>query len=306
MHPFSKEYWWVLGLFPLAFVLFSGIAFILNSKRDVGLGMLSARPGPAKASSGLLSPIGLAWRLQKGTLIGWTVGIAVMGITVGMVAEEFKNLFTENDGAGEFLETIGGTGTFTDILFAAMFSLMAIVIAAYGIQALLRIRSEEASGKVELVVGAAVSKPRWMLSHIACAFGGIVVLSIVFALTTAVSYILIADGQWSLVPKLLEAAFVYIPAILTLASVAIAIFGLLPRAAIAIAWSSLAICLLLAQFGELLKLPAWALNVSPFTHTPTAPTEAITAQPLLILSGIAILLLAIGLASFRRRDLATS
>jgi ABC-2 type transport system permease protein len=61
-----------------------------------------------------------------------------------------------------------------------------------------------------------------------------------------------------------------------------------------------------ALFGDSFELPAWFQQASPFTHTPEAPLEAVTAAPLLALGAIVVLLLAGGLAGFRRRDLASS
>ena len=53
-----------------------------------------------------------------------------------------------------------------------------------------------------------------------------------------------------------------------------------------------------------LQLPAWAQDISPFTHTPKLPAADLTALPVLGLIAIAAALVAAGLASFRRRDLA--
>jgi ABC-2 type transport system permease protein len=61
-----------------------------------------------------------------------------------------------------------------------------------------------------------------------------------------------------------------------------------------------------ALFGDSFELPAWFQQASPFTHTPEAPLEAVTAAPLLIIGAIVVLLLAGGLAGFRRRDLAST
>jgi len=61
-----------------------------------------------------------------------------------------------------------------------------------------------------------------------------------------------------------------------------------------------------ALFGDSFELPAWFREASPFTHTPEAPFEAVTAAPLLVIGVIVVLLLAGGLAGFCRRDLVSS
>ena len=55
------------------------------------------------------------------------------------------------------------------------------------------------------------------------------------------------------------------------------------------------------ELGEILKLPQWLLDVSPFTHVPAEP---FAAAPLLWLGAAALVLGTLGFAAFRRRDLA--
>jgi ABC-2 type transport system permease protein len=51
-----------------------------------------------------------------------------------------------------------------------------------------------------------------------------------------------------------------------------------------------------------LKLNQRVLDISPFTHIPKVPGTAVTATPLVWLTAIVALLVAAGLAGFRRRD----
>jgi ABC-2 type transport system permease protein len=86
----------------------------------------------------------------------------------------------------------------------------------------------------------------------------------------------------------------------------VAAFALLPRWAPAIAWSALAISLVMGQLGALLQLPQPVLNMSPFTHVPAVPAQPMEALPVIVLLAFAFGLGAIGFAAFRRRDLALS
>ena len=74
MHPFSGERWWPALLPVVASVALVGAALALFVRRDVGSGLWPSRPGPGRASSRLLGTLGLAWRLQRGSIIGWTTG----------------------------------------------------------------------------------------------------------------------------------------------------------------------------------------------------------------------------------------
>src|SRR5699024_2118993 len=111
-------------------------------------------------------------------------------------------------------------------------------------------------------------------------------------------------GESDRVGEMLLAAVVFLPAILLVAAFAIACYGAAPRATglarLLVAWVVLVLFL-----GELLRLPDWVRNVSPFTHTPLLPGADLEAAPLLVLGGIALALLVVGALGFRRRDIAS-
>jgi ABC-2 type transport system permease protein len=97
----------------------------------------------------------------------------------------------------------------------------------------------------------------------------------------------------------------YAPAVWVLVGVAVALFGLAPRAAAAV-WGLLAFCFLVGMLSELLDLPGWVNALSPFEHVPLLPAADLDLVPLVALTAIAAGLVTLGLAGFRRRDLASS
>jgi len=62
-----------------------------------------------------------------------------------------------------------------------------------------------------------------------------------------------------------------LPSALVLASVAVFFFGLLPRAAVAGAWTAVGLAVAIALFGQVLQLSHWVMDISPFTHAPRLP-----------------------------------
>jgi len=112
-------------------------------------------------------------------------------------------------------------------------------------------------------------------------------------------------GDWGQLPRLVGAALVNVPAVWLLAAIALALFGLIPRA-VAATWAVLAFCLVVGVLGQSLDLPEWAVNLSPFQHTPALPADDLTMAPLLAMTAVAAGLVFIGFASFRRRDLTLS
>jgi ABC-2 type transport system permease protein len=107
------------------------------------------------------------------------------------------------------------------------------------------------------------------------------------------------------IPRLIGVALVYLPAVWLVVAVAVVGFGWLPRVSAVVAWTAVGYCAIVALFGDSFELPGWVQQASPFTHTPEAPFEAVTAAPLLAIGAIVVLLLAGGLAGFRRRDVAS-
>lgn len=303
LYPYTKERWWVFALFAVFSLVVIAVAFYLNGHRDLGRGLVETRRGPANAPKSLHTAWGLARRLQRGVLRGWVIGIAIMGVMLGLISKEFENLFKDNADAQSFLEQLGGEGGFNDMFFAAMMAIMAICIGGYVVQALQRMRTEEASGQLEGVLATSVSRQGWMLSHIGYATMGVVLQLLVLGVTSGISYVLIADASWSEAWDVILSAVVHIPAVLALGGFAVAVFGAFPRASIAVSWSAFGAALLIGQFGEVLKLPQAVMNLSPFTHTPNYPVESIAATPLLLIATAAVAFTAAGIALFRRRNL---
>ncbi|HEY5879966.1 MAG TPA: hypothetical protein VIU11_13725, partial [Nakamurella sp.] len=58
----------------------------------------------------------------------------------------------------------------------------------------------------------------------------------------------------------------------------------------------------LGQLGELLQLPQWIMNLSPYSHVPQVPVAAMDWTPMVVLTLVAAALMAIGVVGFRRRD----
>ncbi|MGN9910495.1 ABC transporter permease [Phytohabitans sp. LJ34] len=306
MRQYEGDRWWVLVLPLSAFVATVAAAFALTSRRDVGMGMVPARRGPSGATPALLSPLGLAWRLQRGTLLGWGVAMVAYGATVGSLTKTVEDALGENQGTADTISKLAGgsSSNLLDTFYAAMMAFYGAMAAAYVVQALMRPRAEEAGGPAEAVLATGTGRLTWLASHVAVAVVGAAVLLAASGAATGLVADLSGSDQGSQVGELTGAALVQLPAALILAGFAVAVFGLLPRLAVGLAWAAFAVSLIVGQLGELLGLPQAVRDISPFTHVPAVPAASATAGPLLALTAIALALGVVGLALFRRRDLA--
>ena len=60
------------------------------------------------------------------------------------------------------------------------------------------------------------------------------------------------------------------------------------------------------MLGETLRLPAWVDAISPFWHLSRVPVEAFDPRPALAELALAGVMVLLGLAGYRRRDLRSS
>jgi ABC-2 type transport system permease protein len=303
MRAFHQDNWEVLSLFGVLFVGLVAAAYALANRRDMGAGLLAARRGPVSASQRLLSPWGLAFRLQRWPLVAWGAALVITGVSFGSMGQTMEQFADDNPRFADFLLRIAPGASISELYFALIFSFIAVAASGYTLQALLRMRAEEASGRLEPILSTAVGRKEWLASHGRIAAGGSVALMVACGGVAAVSNG-VASGDYGAGWGVVSAAVVQIPAILALGGFVFAVFGLAPRWAGALSWAALAGSFVVGQFGELLELPQAVVNLSPFTHVPAVPAESLAVVPIVVLLAIAGAFVGIGVRGFRRRDLA--
>ena len=302
LRPYAGERWWVL-LLPVALtVLGAVVAVALEARRDVGAGLLPARPGPATAAPGLRSPLALAWRLHRGLLAGWLAGFAVVGVVLGGAASSVGDMVADNPNLEDIFTRMGGRTGIVDAYLVSVLGILGLLAAGYAIQATLRLRAEEAAGRAEPVLATAVGRLQWAASHLVFSVLGSALALVAAGLTVGLTYGLSSGDTGRQLSRVLEGALVQVPAVWVLAAVAVALAGLAPRFA-AVAWGALGACVLLLLVGAALQLDQWIMDLSPFTHLPKVPGAALSATPLVLLLAVALALGGAGLAGLRRRGI---
>lgn len=302
LHPFADERWWVFAFFAALAAVLLAVALALSSRRDLGSGLLPARLGRAAAAPWLRSPLALAWRLQRGSLLAWTVGFAVVGAVFGGVTHSAVQIIDTSPQMRALVERLGGSSGLADTWFAVLMGLLGLVASGYAIGAALRLRSEETSGRAEPVLAASVSRLRWAASHLTFAVLGPAVVLGGAGLAAGLAYGQSTGDVGRELPRVLVAALAQLPAVWVLTGIVVAFFGLLPRFVGFVSWAILAACVLLEEFGRPLQLSERVLDLSPFAHVPNLPGSDASATPLVWLTLIAVALAAIGLLGVRRRD----
>lgn len=301
VRPFAGERWWVFALMTVVVVVTITIAYGLVARRDLGAGLLPTRLGPAVAPARLASPLALAWRLHRGALLWWSVGLLGTGMVYGALAESVTDVLDTVPGAEDLLRRLGGAEVLVDAFVAATMGILALIVSIFTVSTVLQLRAEEVGVRAEPLLATRVTRDQWLASHVVVAVVGTAWLLAVAGAGEGLAHGL-RIGDLGQVPRLAAAGLAQVPAVLVLAGIAVALFGVLPRF-VAMAWGALVVFLLLGQLGPVLQLDQWALNLSPFTHAPRVPADDVTAAPVAALLAVAAAFAVTGVVGFRRRDL---
>lgn len=302
LRPFAGERWWVLALSAVAALGTLGVGYVLLGRRDAGAGILAERSGRRHAAPSLRSPLALAWRLHRGSLIGWSIGVAISGAAFGAIALGIGDLIGDNPTMREMFVRMGGSAVVIDAFLAHIAGMFGMIAAFYGVQAALRARGEEVVTRLEPVLATSVTRLRFVASHLVFALVGSAVVLMAAGLGAGVTHGLRAGDVAGNAGAMLGATLVQLPAIWLVVGVAVVLYGFAPRRTGA-AWAIAGGFVLLALFGPVLNLDPALIDVSPFSHVPRLPAADVAVAPLLWLTALAAVLLGAGLAAFRRRDI---
>ncbi len=302
MNAFGDERWWPALLLLVFTALLLALAVRLMAHRDFGGGLLATRPGPARASRLLDTPFGLATRLQRGLLIGWAVGLFLLGMLYGAVIPTVPDLIESNP---EMADVVGASGqaaedALIDAFLGYIYLFMALIACGFIVASVLRLGAEEEVGRAEVVLATPVSRTSWMAATTALALVAAVKLTILMGLGLAVGYGL-GSGEWDQVLTQVVGQLAYLPGTLVVGGLAAALFGLLPRGT-GIAWAAVALIALQVVLGQLLQLPDAVQAISPFWHLAAFPVDDFEVVPYVSLLLITAALVAAGLWGYRRRD----
>jgi ABC-2 type transport system permease protein len=107
MRAYVDERWWPLAVSALTTALLTMAAMRINARRDVGAGIIASRRGAPTAARGLGSPFGLALRLQRTSLLAWSVCLFLVGVLYGGIAKEAGRLYEDIDALQDYLTRMG-------------------------------------------------------------------------------------------------------------------------------------------------------------------------------------------------------
>jgi ABC-2 type transport system permease protein len=302
VRPFAGDRFWVLPAHLALTAVLVLLAYRLLAARDVGSGMIAERPGAPRATAGLRGPTSLAWRLDRGSLTVWTVGLCLYGLLIGSIVSGIGQEIGNSEMSREIVARLGGSEVMEQAFIMVAFNMLGMVAAAFAISLALRLHHEESSARAETLLAGAVSRTRWLTSHLWYTIAGPGLAMLLTGVVAGLAYGASAGDLTGKLPTVLGTAAVQLPAVWLPAAVTVALFGVAPRFA-PVAWGVLVTFIAVFLLGSLGNSPQWLVNLEPFVHVPHVGSDGFTATPLLWLIGLDIALIALGAFAFRRRDL---
>ncbi|MEM9131219.1 MAG: hypothetical protein AAF962_15080 [Actinomycetota bacterium] len=277
-------------------------AVVLAARRDVGAGLVGSRPGPPQAGDSLATPLGFAWRLQQSTLLWWTVGAAALGAVYGSVISAIEDFADQNEGVRDMLEALGMSGDdLRNGFITVILSLIAIIATGGVIQTLLRPRSEEVAGRAEPVLGTAIGRRSWLSAHVAMTLLAAPLFMAAAGLAMALTDAALVGGFVDF-GGLMAAALARVPALWAVGGIGVLLYGWARRFTMGV-WAVFVVGLIVFLFGELLRLPDIAFNLSPVNHVTHLPGGDQSWLSVIVLSAIGLVTSVLGLLLFDRRDI---
>lgn len=297
---YVNNHWWpVFITLGLAIVVFA-ISLYLNSIRDLDAGFIPSRPGRVHASTLLSSPLSLALRLQRTSIISWLLGMLILGMSYGAVLGDLEGFIDSSSLIQQMIPEAAGY-TMTERFVTMLMTILSILGTIPVLMYVLKLRSEEKKGRTEHLHARAVSRNNILGSYtlIALISAPIIQLMSVLGLWSAAIFVMEDAISFEV---LIKAAFVHLPAIWIMVGLAVFLIGLLPNLT-GLVWVYLGYSFFVVYIGEMLQLSDWFAKITPFGHVPQVPMEEINIAKILGLILVAAVLIVVGFIGYKRRDI---
>jgi ABC-2 type transport system permease protein len=296
--PFTADRWWVLAPALLIVAVLVVAASAIARRREFGAGLIP-RHDRRDLRLRVRTPAGLAFRLGRSSLLGWTITVTAVGTLLSAMGSGAVEQSREGD-IGGFLGSQFGAGDAAAAYLSFCDTIVGIAVCAYAVLSMLAARRSESDGLTDLIL--TTGRRRWSppaAQFLVTAAGSLLILLTTGALGALTTPAAISGDDIGL------RAFAYAvgqwPAAVATAGCAALLIGLVPRLS-GLAWLPVAFSALMALLGKLLGVPGWLQDLGFLRHVPdfAAPSPPVGALLLLVALG-AVLSLA-GLAVAERRD----
>lgn len=267
-HPFTENTLAPLGLNLVVAAALVATAVLIMSRRDTGASVLATSSGRATARPALAGSFSLAWRLQWPSIVAWCAGGAAFGVFGGSLGTAVETSGLGDSPIAEQLARLSrGGDTLTEAFISVIFTVIGVIAAGSAIQAVVRLRQEEALVGGELLLATPLSRLRWAGAHLAVGALAILLVLASGAVASVLAATAVGAPEESVEDSIL-AALAQVPAAFLFLTVVALVWSVAPRFTAGVGWGLLGLTVFLGMFGTLVGLPDWTADLSPFRHTP--------------------------------------
>jgi ABC-2 type transport system permease protein len=281
-------------------ILVTAVTVHLAGIRDLGAGALPARGSSPPHLALVGGPAGLAVRLIRPTALGWLIAVAAFSLLIGTTAESSAQDATGSNGIGQEIGRLGGHGSLVTDYLGLIFLVLALLIALMAAGQITAMRTEEANGYLENLLGRTVTRTSWLAGRLA--------LSCILLVTAG---IVAGIGAWAGTASqhsgvrfgsLVTAGLNIVPPGLFLLGLGALVFGAWPRRTSTAVYGYLAWSFLVEFAGGVVHTSHWLMDTSVFFHMVPAPATSPDWLSAAVITGLGMLGAVIGGLLFCRRD----
>ena len=296
----------IFALYAAAVVLI-GLCIAAFVRRDVGGALLrfgSERTRVTARPSGdplLRVPVLSMVDQQRGWLIGWTVGLAILAYFLTSLGRTIVDSMMAIPSLRVYFERLG-VGAYSDFIGVLWFGTFLFVLSGLAIAQVNGWAADDGEGRLEAMLTAGASRSRVVIERIAAL---LVIVGIVSAVTSAVVFIG-ARGMDIIVPgdRMIVATADVLPVVFAFAGIGAALVGWRPRLAVVLLGAVAVISYMLQQFYAIFEWPDWVghLSIYQLYGTPLSKDDWVG---IITLVAIGVAGTAVALVAMRRRDVGT-
>ncbi len=280
--PYADEKFMVFIFAILIIAALTFFTFHSFNKRDLNSGLFSKSDSRLSAKKSFASEKGLAWFLQKNMFFVWLITYTMMGLIIRQLKPSINKMLDNTAFIPQLSEKLGGAG---NAFISILSYILAQILVTYAIMSVLKLKEEENQFRTEILLSRAISRKKYVLSHIIIIFicSGIILAA--FGITSGDFLTVISR----------------ISPVLFMVSLAFLLYGFLPRIVQNLIWTLYGFLLVLEFLWELGIIGANVYKISPFSYF--YPGQDISIFAVFVLTLISAVLVFLGLISFSKRDI---
>lgn len=300
-----QSWWFVLPVITALAAMVIGV--YLAGKRDLGESLI-AGSDISKPNFHLLNrPWKFSFRLTRWSLLAWLIGGTAIFSMIAAISSIASQAAGDSDSLTQALSNLAGGNNSLNLAFLGMASLLlGVVLMAMMATGISSIRDEEARSYLDNIVVGPVARTRWLMGRLGVLAGAAIVTAVV---VSTVGW-LIATKQGIDVDfsTMVVGDLSLLGPVFLLLGIGTLLYGLSARSShwaapfmyVVLAWS-----FIVDLLASVLNLNQIVANSSLLHYIAFVPAAQPDWKACWILTGVAILLTAVGIVAFNRRDLET-